>query len=227
LPTAALGFAAPGLRVKAAGTRLSLFKVTMAASNHSADRLHSFDSRKLAHYEKENYVAYYQKDWLTLLRVSIGMVKESFGLNWLQAAYGAYLIARAEIAFAPFPENDLPRAEAYITRFYRFIRGVHHASFDPEQVARLELNWWSVHRKLFGNAQNAELVDALAALYSEAYGVQASKVQEAARLRAAGMLCSDLWVNAGKPAASPLLSQEEEALFQSYTALKSALSTNS
>ena len=30
---------------------------------------------RLAHYEKENYVAYYQKDWLKLLRVSIGLVK--------------------------------------------------------------------------------------------------------------------------------------------------------
>ncbi len=182
-----------------------------------------FSPARLAHYEKENYVAYYQKDWLKLLRVSVGMVKESFGLNWLQAAYGAYLIARAEIAFAPFPENDLPRAELYITRFYEFIKGVHHAGFDPARAARLELNWWSVHRRLFGNQRNDELVDALAALYAEAYCIDRARVREAARLRAAGMLCSDLWVNAGKPASSPLLAQEEEALLQSYIALKAAL----
>ena len=65
--------------------------------------IRNFDPRKIAHYEKENYVAYYQKDWLKLLRVSVRLVKESFGLSWLQAAYGAYLVARAEIAFAPFP----------------------------------------------------------------------------------------------------------------------------
>jgi hypothetical protein len=178
---------------------------------------------RLARYEKENYVAYYQKDWLTLLRVSVGLVKESFGLNWLQAAYGAYLVARAEIAFAPFPENDLPRAIAYITRFYGFIKRVHQASFDPAHVAQLELNWWSVHRKCFGNADNAELVGALQALYAEAYGIEPARVHEAARLRAAGMLYSDLWVNAGKQTGSPLLVQEEEALLQSYTALKAAL----
>ncbi len=182
-----------------------------------------FSPARLAHYEKENYVAYYQKDWLKLLRVSVGMVKESFGLNWLQAAYGAYLVARAEIAFAPFPENDLPRAEAYITRFYEFIKGVHHAAFDPARAARLELNWWSVHRNLFGNQRNDELVDALASLYAEAYGIDRARVREAALLRAAGMLCSDLWVNAGKPASSPLLVEEEQALLQSYIALKAAL----
>jgi hypothetical protein len=183
-------------------------------------KLSRFSPTRLAHYEKENYVAYYQKDWLKLLRVSVGMVKESFGLSWLQAIYGAYLIAHAEIAFAPFPENDLRRAEAYITRSYRFIKGVHHAGFEPIRAARLELRWWSVHRRLFGNAENGELVEALAALYAEAYGIDAALIQEAALLRATGMLYSDLWVNAGKPASSSLLDQEEDAL-------RSALTRNS
>ncbi len=185
--------------------------------------MRNFDPPKIAHYEKENYVAYYQKDWLKLLRVSVGLVKETFGLSWLQAVYGAYLIARAEIAFAPFPENDLPGTEAYITRFYRFIKNVHREEFDVTRAAKLEINWWIVHRKLFGNAENQELVDALAGLYAEAYGVEPAKVQAAARQRAQGMLYSDLWVNAGKPAGSPLLAREEEALLQSYAALKEAI----
>jgi hypothetical protein len=182
-----------------------------------------FDPHKLAHYEKENYVAYYRKDWLKLLRVSVGLVKESFGLSIWQAVYGAYLVARAEIAFAPFPDNDVPKAEAYMRRFYRFIRNVHHEDFDVARAAKLEVNWWSVHRKLFGNAGNQELVDALTGLYAEAYGLAPEQVRGAARLRAAGMLYSDLWVNAGKLADSPLLSQEEEALDQSYQALKQAI----
>jgi len=185
--------------------------------------IRNFDPRKLAHYEKENYIAYYQKDWLKLLRVSIGLVKESFGLSFWQAMYAAYLVARAEIAFAPFPENDVPKAEAYMHRFYQFIKNVHHEDFDVERAATLEVNWWSVHRKLFGNAENRELVETLKNLYAEAYGVEVAKVEEAASLRAKGMLYSDLWVNAGKPAESPLLAQEEEALYQSYLSLKKAI----
>ena len=185
--------------------------------------IRNFDPYKIAHYEKENYIAYYQKDWLKLLRVSVGLVKESFGLSWLQAAYGAYLVARAEIAFAPFPDNDLPKAEAYMTRFYQFIKKVHREDFDVRRAAHLEVNWWSIHRKLFGNAVNQELVDALTDLYAEAYGIEPAKVQVSARQRAQGMLYSDLWVNAGKPADSPLLAQEEDALLQSYTSLKKAI----
>ena len=185
--------------------------------------IRNFDPRKIARYEKENYVAYYQKDWLKLLRVSVGLVKESFGLSWLQAVYGAYLVARAEIAFAPFPGNDVPRAEAYMTRFYQFIKNVHREDFDVRRAAQLEVNWWSVHRRLFGNAENQELVDALTGLYAEAYGLNPAKVQAAARQRAQGMLVSDLWVNAGKPADSPVLAQEEEMLLQSYVSLKEAI----
>ncbi|MEP6894965.1 MAG: hypothetical protein ABI986_05095 [Chloroflexota bacterium] len=185
--------------------------------------MRNFDPRKVAHYEKENYVAYYQRDWLKLLRVSVGLVKESFALSWWQAIYGAYLIARAEIAFAPFPNNDLPKTYAYVKRFYQFIKNVPHEDFNVERAAQLEVNWWSVHRKLFGNAENQELVEALANLYTEAYGVTSEKLHEAARLRALGMLYSDQWVNAGKPDGSLLLVQEEEALYKSYLLLKEAI----
>jgi len=185
--------------------------------------MRKFDPRKVAHYEKENYVAYYQKDWLKLLRVSVGLVRESFKLSWLQSFRGAYLVAQAEIAFAPFPDNNLPVAEAYMRQFYQLIKDIHHEDLDVERAAHLEVNWWSVHRRLFGNRHNAELAQALAALYAEAYGVDIQTVQPAAALRAEGMLYSDLWVNAGKPAASPLLAQEEQALFKSYTALKNLI----
>ena len=185
--------------------------------------IRKLDPRKLAHYEKENYVAYYEKDWLKLLRVSVGMIKESFGLSILQAVYGAYLIARAEIAFAPLPNNDIPRTEAYVRRFYQFIKKTHREDFDVEKATTLEVNWWGIHRKLFGNQDNQELVDALARLYQEIYGTESKKFNEAAYHRALGMLYSDRWVNDGKPSSSPLLAQEEDALYLGYKALKEAI----
>ena len=110
-----------------------------------------------------------------------------------------------------------------MTHFYQFIMNIHREDFDVRRAAHLEVNWWSVHRKLFGNAGNQELVEALTDLYAEAYGIEPAKMQVSARQRAQGMLYSDLWVNAGKPADSPLLSQEEDALLQSYTSLKEAI----
>lgn len=185
--------------------------------------IRNFDPRKVAHYEKENYVAYYERNWPRLLRVSVGMVRESFALSSLQAIYAAYLVARAEIAFAPVPNNDIPLAESYMRRFYQFIKNVHKEDFDPAQAARLDVHWWGIHRRLFGNAENQELVDALTCLYEEVYGAESLKLKEAAYQRAMGMLYSDLWVNEGKPAGSPLLIREEEALYMGYKALKEAI----
>ena len=185
--------------------------------------MRTFNPKQVAYYEKENYVAYYQKRWLRLLRASVGMVKEAFGLSWPQAVYAAYLVARAEIAFAPFPNNDVPLAEAYMRRFYAFIKKVHNANFDVAEVARLDVKWWEIHRRLFGNPQNQELVDAVAALYAVTYGVEPERMRQAAYHRVQGMLYSDYWVNAGKPENSPLLAQEQEELLKSYTALRDAL----
>jgi hypothetical protein len=92
-----------------------------------------------------------------------------------------------------------------------------------ERAARLEVEWWIIHRRLFGNSENGDLVEALTSLYAESYGVAPALVHPAAQLRAQGMLYSDLWVNAGKETGSPLLAQEEEALFQSYVLLKQAI----
>ncbi len=187
--------------------------------------IRNFDPRRVAHFEKENYVAYYQKDWLKLFRVSVAMVQESFALSWLQAIYGAYLVARAEIAAAPFPDNDIPRAEMFMRRFYQFIQNVHQEDFDPALAAKLDVNWWVIHRRLFGKAENQELVDAVACLYQEVYGAELDRFKEAAYQRAMGMLYSDRWVNEGKAPDSPLLAKEEEALYLGYKALKEAINS--
>lgn len=182
-----------------------------------------FDPRRVAYYEKENWVAYYQKRWLRLLVVSVSMVKESFGLSLWQALYAAYLVARAEMAAAPFPDNDIPGAEAYMRRFYTLVKKAHRVHFDVEQAAKLEVNWWVVHRQLFGQTENQPLVDALTDLYAVLYGVETGRVRQAAYHRAQAMVYSDRWVKEGRVADSPLLTQVEAELLKSYTALREAV----
>jgi hypothetical protein len=182
-----------------------------------------FEPRKLAHFETENYIAYYHKRWLRLLGVSIAMVKEAYQLSLLQAAYGAYLVARAEMAAAPFPNNDIPRAEAYIRRFFRFLKGIYPLDFDVEKAARLEVNWWVVHRRLFADEKNQELIQALVGAGAAFFGIPEGQLQAAAARRAQGMLYSDQWVRGGLQENSPLLKLEEDALCEGYTLLQACL----
>ena len=185
--------------------------------------IRTFDPARLAYFEKENWVAYYQKRWLRLLQVSVGMAKEAFGLTTWQALQAAYLVGRAEIAAAPFPDNDIARAEAYMRRFYGLVQHVHHETFNVDQAARLEVNWWVVHRRLFGQADNQPLVDALVDLYAATFRVPPERVHEAAYRRAEAMRYSDRWVNESRASDSPLLAQVEAELLGSYTALRAVV----
>jgi hypothetical protein len=185
--------------------------------------LAKFDPARLAYYEKENYVAYYRKRWLRLLVVSIAMVKEAYQLSWLQAVYGAYLVARAEMAAAPFPVNDIPRAEAYMKRLFLFLKRMYSFDYDVAETAHLEVYWWVVHRKLFAQEQNEELVEALARAMAVFFDKPTDTLMEAARQRARGILYSDQWVRSGMDANSQLLKLEEDGLRAGYSQLRDLL----
>jgi hypothetical protein len=181
-----------------------------------------FDADKVAYFEKENWAAYYQKQWLRLFRVSIQMVRHSFVLPWPAALRGAYFVARAEMAAAP-KDNDIHLAEGYMRRFYQLVKERHGESFDVEEAARLEVKWWVVHRRLFGHSDSEELVDALAALYAAVYGVDKGRVRAAAYHRAQAMVHSDRWVQEVRSEPSPLLDKVEAELRLSYRMLRQSV----
>jgi hypothetical protein len=185
--------------------------------------IRTFNPARVARLETENWEAYYQKRWARLLRVSVGMVQEAFGLNILQALQAAYLVGRAEMAAAPFPDNDVPKAEAYMRRFYGLVRRVHHENIDVDQAARLEVNWWVVHRQNFLKEDSQPLVEALVGLYAATFRLPRERVYEAAFRRAEAMRYSDRWVNGSKASGDPLLAQVEAELLKSYTALRAAV----
>jgi hypothetical protein len=62
-------------------------------------------------------------------------------------------------------------------RFYALVRTAHGQPQDPTESARLEVEWWRVHRAAQQGAPGArdELVDALARLYAFVFGVAESR----------------------------------------------------
>jgi hypothetical protein len=89
-------------------------------------------------------------------------------------------------------------------------------------AARLEVEWWRIHRELQRERpqdDDGPLVDALAALYAFVYAVPADDVRRAAEERVRAMRLSDRWVGEGRDLASPLVAEERAALVRSYAAL--------
>ena len=192
------------------------------ARQETLSPMRAFDPRRVAHCEKEAWVAYYQRRWLSLMRWLVELVRATFGLSLWQAIYIGFPLTRAQIAFAP-KDNDVPLAIAYMRKFYAFVQRVHREDFDPDEAARLDVNWWVIHRRLFGQTENQELVDALTQLYAAIYKVDPASVCQAAYHRAQAMIYSDRWVTSERDENSPLLAREEEELVTSYAALRQAV----
>jgi hypothetical protein len=205
----------------------------------------SFDPVRLGNFEAEAWVAYYQRRWGTFLRASLGLVREGFGLPWPATLRGAWYVLRANQAWAPYPDNDPNRARTYMRRFYALVTRYHGETFDLDEAARLEVDWWRVHRELQREAHGSEthgsetqageaqgggtqgglddLTAALASLYAHVYGVPADRVRAAAAHRAEAMTISDAWVEAGADGTSPAIAAERDELVKGYALLRAAV----
>lgn len=188
----------------------------------SISPMRNFDPIQVARYEKASWVAYYQRRWLTLLRLLIGLIRSTYGLPLVLAIRAAVPATRAQIAFAP-QDNDVPKAIEFMRQFFAQIKAIQHEDFDPVEAARAEVSWWVVHRKFFGRSERPEVTEAVACAYATAYNLPPSQVWEAAQYRAQAMVYSDAWVQSVRDSNSPLLVKEEAALIKSYAALKQAV----
>ena len=111
-------------------------------------------------------------------------------------------------------------------RFYALVVASTGETFDVDVAARLEVEWWRVHRHLQRDAPEDDagpLVDALAAVYAHVYGVAPDQVRAAAAGRAEAMRISDRWVAEGCDPESPAVAQERAELVRSYAALLAAV----
>ena len=186
---------------------------------------YTFDPVVLGDRECDAWVHYYRHEWAPFLRDSLGLVSEGFGLGPRRTVVGAWYVLRANQVWAPYPDNDPDAAREYMRRFYALVVADGDLDVDPVEAARREVHWWYVHRvhQREENLTEADLVDAVAHLYSYVYRVPEETVREAARLRTVAMGLSDAWVQAGCSLTDPTLVEERRTLIASYAALRAAI----
>ncbi len=185
-----------------------------------------FDPRAIGRLECAAWVAYYRREWFAFLRSAVALTHRTFGLSWWSTLWGAWLVLRANQLWAPFPDNDPDGARRAMERFYRLVARRHGERFDPAEAARLEVEWWRVHREHQHDSEagdGAGLAAALAALYAYVYDVSSDAVRVAAEQRALAMDYSDRWVSEGCRLESPLIGEERAALVRSYAGLLAAV----
>ena len=188
--------------------------------------MRSFDPRAVGRLECRAWETYYRRKWLACLVAFVALVRAAFRMSWPRTLAGAWLALRANMKWARLPVNDPDGARGLMTRFYALVRRSEGSSLDPATAARLEVEWWRLHR---ANQHGAEpgaheaLVAALRDLYAYTYETDADLVRPAAELRAEAMDISDRWVADGCDPDDVNLARERALLVRSYAALLAAV----
>ena len=120
-------------------------------------------------------------------------------------------------------ESSVPNEKALpdLVKFYAAIREMSDLPFNVQRAARLELEWWIIHRERERHSPS-DLERALAELQAEIYQAPLDRVMEHGRLRAEAMNIRDT------KAASGGVREEDwaridELLRQSWRSLSQAV----
>jgi hypothetical protein len=144
--------------------------------------LRVFDPDRTADLELGMWQAYYRKEKLRLFALLGTLLHEQNRYPWSKATVAGFHLARAAAVFGD-ARGDYERVLPDLVRAYAIARDWTGSGFDPEQVARAELDWW-VARRTPGRNAPSQVGALIAEEYARLYEVPREAVARAAALRA-------------------------------------------
>lgn len=159
--------------------------------------IRQFDADEVARLDTAMWKSYYGRERLRLFLELGEVLRSQYRLPFVRSNAVAVKAAKAAFVFKDGKSRaDYEKALPDLVAFYREIRAVSTTPFDVERAARLELEWWIIHRERERHDPN-DLVVALAELAGEVYQQPAEAFLEHARLRAEAMTIRDTKAAAG------------------------------
>jgi hypothetical protein len=154
-------------------------------------QMRKFDPDEVARLETAMWRSYYEKRRLALFNQLAELLRTQYRMPPLRSNVVAYYAADAAFVFKKGQErSDYEKALPDLIKFYSAIRKMSDIPFDVESAARLELEWWIIHRQRTQHAPG-DLEKALAELQAEIYRVPVDRLSEHGRLRAEAMIIRD------------------------------------
>jgi hypothetical protein len=186
-------------------------------------KMREFDPNEVARLETAMWRSYYDKKQVQLFNQLSELLRTQYHMPLVRSNQVAYYAANAAFAFKDGKtQADYEKALPELVKFYGAIRKISDIPFDVDRVARLELQWWIVHRERWKRSAD-ELPRALAELQSAIYGVPIERVLEHGRLRADAMKIRDTKAESGTAMSEEDWSKVNELLSQSWRSLAQAV----
>ena len=149
--------------------------------------LRQFDYKKVAKLDSAMWRAYYNHQFIRLFFLLLQLMRTQLRFNWYLTAKLAYFsgLAAADYRLKRGRE-DYKKTLANLTKYYRILSKHSTEPFDYNEAARLELEWWDIHRypKKCKKSLQTSLAEAAAVIYS----VKPSTLTEYAKYRAEAMM---------------------------------------
>lgn len=162
-----------------------------------ATHLREFDANEVARLETAMWRSYYEKQRVLLFNQLAELLRTQYHMPLVRSNQVAYYAANAAFVFKQGKQrSDYNKALPDLVKFYAEIRKLSDIPFDVDRVARLELEWWIIHRQRAEHPPG-DLARALAELQAEIYRVPVDRVMEHGRLRAEAMMIRDTKAEAG------------------------------
>lgn len=153
--------------------------------------LREFDAKEVGRLETAMWRSYYDKERLALFGQLAELLRKQYRLPLWRSNAVAYQAAKAAFVFkGGRGRSDYEKALPNLVKYYSAIRQVSDIPFDVDRVAKLELEWWIIHRER-NKYSRADLDRSLAELPAAIYQMPVEKFAEHARLRAEAMVLRD------------------------------------
>lgn len=184
--------------------------------------LREFDAAEVARLETAMWRSYYEKERVQLFNQLSKLLRTQYDMPLVRSNQVAYYAANAAFVFQKGRQrSDYEKALPDLVKFYQSLRNMSDIPFDVDRAARLELEWWIIHRERAKHPPG-DLEHALAELQSEIYGVPMERLREHGRLRAEAMTIRDTKAEAGGVTEADW-AKIDELLHQSWRSLAAAV----
>jgi len=160
--------------------------------------LREFDPDAVARLETDMWRAYYDRKQVRLFLQLAELLRTQYNAPFARSFTMAFYGAKSAFIFkGGSKRSDYEKALPDLDRFYSALHRMSAAPFDEHKPARLELEWWIIHRERQHHSRE-DLDHSLANLQAAVYGLPAERFERHARLRAEAMLLrDDKWESGG------------------------------
>ena len=185
--------------------------------------IRAFDTNEVARLDTAMWRSYYSRERPKLFGQLGELLDRQFHFPFWQRQLVAFYAAKAAFVFKDGKtREDYEKTLPDLEKFYSQIHDISSTDFDVDRAAKLELEWWMVHRQRQQYAQG-DLARALADGAAVIYGVRAESLQEYGDLRAEAMDIRDNQAEAGGVTEDDW-QKIDELLHRSWASLHEAVS---